>query len=160
MEGRMEIRIELLADHVDLVDTVVAWHWREWGHGHADALLDEWRARLVERSTRDRIPFTLIAFADDVPVGCVSVCDDDLDARFAGHGPWLSGMLVIGDARNQGVGRALLREVEVLARRFGASELWLRTGEASAFYERCGWIVVSRKQQLEDDTVMRVDLAS
>jgi GNAT superfamily N-acetyltransferase len=69
-------------------------------------------------------------------------------------------MFVIGEARDQGVGRALLREVELLARRFGASELWLHTGEASAFYERCGWTVVARKQQLHEDTVMRVDLGS
>jgi GNAT superfamily N-acetyltransferase len=156
----METRVELLADHVDLVDTVVGWHWREWSHGHADASLDDWRARLVTRSNRDRVPFTLVAFVDSVPVGCVSVCDDDIDAGFADHGPWLSGMLVIGAARNQGVGRALLCEVEVLARRFGASELWLHTAEASAFYERCGWIVVSRKQTLQEETVMRVDLAS
>ena len=156
----MDTRVALLADHLDLVDTVSGWHWREWSHGHADASLDEWRARLVARSNRDRVPFTLVAFVDAVPVGCVSVCDDDLDARFADHGPWLSGMLVIGEARNQGVGRALLCEAEVLARGFGASELWLHTGEAPAFYERCGWSVVSRKQQLDEDTVMRVDLAS
>ena len=62
--------------------------------------------------------------------------------------------------RNQGVGRALLHEAEVLARRFGASELWLHTGEAAAFYERCGWIAVSRKQRLPEDTVMRVELLS
>jgi len=118
------------------------------------------RARLVERSTRDRVPFTLIAFADELPVGCVSVCDDDLDARFADHGPWLSGMLVIGVARNQGVGRALLLEVERVTRKLGASDLWLYTSEAAAFYERCGWSVVARKERLQDGTVMRKDLAS
>jgi GNAT superfamily N-acetyltransferase len=156
----MDIRVEMLADHLDLVDTVAGWHWREWSHGHADASLDDWRARIVERSNRDRVPFTLIAFLDTVPVGCVSVCDDDLDARFADHGPWLSGMLVIGEARDQGVGRALADEAVLLARVYGASELWLHTSEASAFYERCGWSVVSRKQQLQEDTVMRIDLAS
>jgi len=155
----VKIRIEPLADHLDLVDTVVGWHWREWSHGDADASLDDWRARLVERSNRDRVPFTLIAFADAEPVGCVSVCDDDLDARFAGHGPWLSGMLVVGVARNRGVGRELLRVAELLARKFGASELWLYTSEAPAFYERCGWIVVSPKQRLQDTTVMRRDLS-
>jgi GNAT superfamily N-acetyltransferase len=154
----METRVDLLADHLDLVDTVTGWHWREWSHGHADASLDAWRARLVSRSHRDRVPFTLVGFVDAVAVGCVSVCDDDVDARFAGHGPWLSGMLVIGEARNLGVGRALLHEA-ALSRRFGAAELWLHTAEASAFYGRCGWNVVSRKQQLHEDTVMRVDLA-
>jgi GNAT superfamily N-acetyltransferase len=156
----VDVRVELLADHPGLVDLVVGWHWREWSHGHADASLDDWRARLVTRSNRDRVPFTLVAFVDSVLVGCLSVCDDDLDARYADHGPWLSGMLVIGEARDQGIGRALVHEAEMLARRFGASELWLHTGEASAFYARCGWSVVSPKLQLEEHTVMRVDLAS
>jgi GNAT superfamily N-acetyltransferase len=156
----MNTRVALLADHLDLVDTVIGWHWREWSHGHAGASLDEWRARLVTRSNRDRVPFTLVAFVDSEPVGCLSVCDDDFDARYADHGPWLSGMLVIGEARNQGVGRALVGEAEVLARRLGASELWLHTAEASAFYERCGWGVVSRKQQLHENTVMCIELAS
>jgi GNAT superfamily N-acetyltransferase len=156
----VDLRVEALADHPGLVDTVVGWHWREWSHGHAEASLDDWRSRLVARSNRDRVPFTLVAFLDAEPVGCVSVCDDDMDARFADHGPWLSGMLVIGEARNLGLGRALLREVEVRARRSGATELWLHTGEASAFYERCGWMVIARKQQMHEDTVMRLDLGS
>jgi len=155
----VKIRIEPLADHPDLVDAVVGWHWREWSHGYSDASLDDWRARLVERSNRDRVPFTLVAFADAEPVGCVSVCDDDVDARFAQHGPWLSGMLVIGVARNQGVGRALLREAELLAWKLGATDLWLYTSEAPAFYERCGWSVVFRKDRLQDHTVMRRDLS-
>jgi GNAT superfamily N-acetyltransferase len=151
----MQSRVEWLADHPGLVDTVLAWHWREWSHGEADASLDRWRAQLVERSNRDRIPFTLVAFVDDVAVGSVSVCEEDLDPRYADEGPWLSGMFVTGRARNQGIGRALLRVAEKQSRRFGATELWLFTTEAAAFYGRCGWDVVAGKEGLLDQTVMR-----
>ena len=38
---------------------------------------------------------------DQAPLGILgpAVGNDDLDARFADHGPWLSGMLVVGDAK-------------------------------------------------------------
>lgn len=156
----MDVRIESLADRPDLVDTVVGWHWREWSHGEAGASLEEWRARLVSRSTREGIPFTLVAFADDEPVGCVTVCIDDADADFADRGPWISGMLVVGVARNLGVGRAILRAAEDRARRQGASELWLWTTEAPAFYARCGWQLVSPKEGIRGRNVLRRDLAA
>jgi GNAT superfamily N-acetyltransferase len=156
----MHVDIAMLADHPDHLDTVIGWHWREWSHGEPDASLPEWRDKLVSRSLPDRIPFTLVAFAEAEPVGCVTVCTDDTDARFADRGPWISGMLVIGDARNLGIGRALLRAAEARARGFGAAELWLWTTEASAFYRRCGYHVVSPKEGLRGRTVLQRDLAA
>jgi GNAT superfamily N-acetyltransferase len=151
----MDCRVELLGDHLGLVDTVLTWHWREWSHGDPDATLEKWRAQLVERSNRDRVPFTLVAFVEDEPVGSVSVCEEDVDVRYAAEGPWLAGMVVVGRARNQGVGRALLRAAEDRARQLGISDLWLYTTEAAAFYARCGWAVVAAKTALAEQTVMR-----
>jgi GNAT superfamily N-acetyltransferase len=153
--GAMECRIEWLADHPELVDTVIGWHWREWSHGEAGASLAVWRARLVTRANRDRVPFTLVAFSGDEPIGCVSVCHDDVDVRFPLEGPWISGMFVLGIARDQGVGRMLVRAAQDAARDFGAEKLWLWTTEAAAFYRRCGWEIVVAKQGLADATVMR-----
>jgi len=151
----MKPRVEWLADHPDLVDTVIGWHWREWSHGEPGASLDAWRARLVTRANRDQVPFTLVAFVDDEPVGCVSVCHDDVDARYSLEGPWISGMFVVGPARDQGVGRLLVRAAEDRARACGAVQLWLWTSEAAAFYARCDWETVVAKQGLADVTVMR-----
>ena len=78
-----------------------------------------------------------------VPVGCVSVCDDDFDVRFADRGPWLSGMLVIGESLATRASDACSCTKPTSRAAFGASGLWLYTGEAAAFYnERCGWNVV------------------
>lgn len=97
-------------------DTVLAWHWREWGHAEADADVEEWRTRLAGRCRNDAIPFTLLAHVGADPVGCVTVCHEDRDPRFADRGPWLAGMIVVGPARNLGVGRTLLRAAEQQAR--------------------------------------------
>ncbi|MCW2751332.1 MAG: putative N-acetyltransferase [Aeromicrobium sp.] len=154
----MEARIELLSADSPLIDTVIGWHWHEWSNKNDDADLDVWRARLCSRTNHDRVPFTLIGHLGTEPVGCVSVTDDDVDDRFADRGPWLSGMLVIGPARNLGVGRALLRATEVRASAVGATELWLHTGEAEQFYERCDWSYLVRKEHVGDDAVMRREL--
>jgi len=151
----VEPRIELLRPDSPLVDIVVDWHWREWSSDHDDADLDRWRAGVRERTNVDRVPFTLVAHLDGEPVGCLSVTDDDRDERFADRGPWLSGMLVVGRARNLGVGRALVDAAETTARRFGVPELWLRTETAGPFYERCGWVYAVPKQALGFAAVMR-----
>jgi GNAT superfamily N-acetyltransferase len=154
----MERRIELLNADSPLLDTVIRWHWHEWSHEYDDADFDEWRARLRGRANHDHVPFTLVARLDGEPVGCLSVCDDDVDDRFADRGPWLSGMFVVARARNLGVGRTLLQASEEWARSFGATELWLHTGEAGPFYERCGYRYAHRREHRNDDAVLRRDL--
>jgi GNAT superfamily N-acetyltransferase len=155
----VEARIEPLEAYTPPFDTVIGWHWREWSHGEPDADLEAWRRRLASRCQHDAIPFTLVAYLGSDPVGCLTTCHDDTDSRFPGHGPWLSGMFVIGDARNLGIGRALLRATEHRAHALGASELWLYTSEAGPFYERCGYTYAHRKDALRDNAVLHRSLS-
>jgi len=150
---RVEIHTELLTADAPVLETVLGWHWHEWSADEAGDL-DSWRARLRGRSLVDGIPFTLVAFLDAEPVGCLTVCHDDADARFPDHGPWLSGMLVIGRARDLGAGRTLLADGATRARSSGATELWLYTSEAARFYERCGYRVAHAKESLHDNAVL------
>lgn len=150
----MEPRVELLVPDAAPFDTVVDWHWREWSHGYDNPDFEAWRWRLRSRCTGDRIPFTLVAYIDADPVGCLSVCDEDVDDRFADHGPWLSGMFVDGRARNLGAGRALVQVAEQRAHTLGAFRLWVHTSEAGPFYSRCGWTYAHRKEALEDESVL------
>lgn len=150
----MDVRVEMLTEDSPLLDSLVAWHWREWGNG-SSADRDDWRARIRSRSNTDRIPFTLVAYLDGEPTGSVSICNDNADERFAYRGAWLTGMYVLGPARNLGVGRELVRVAEQTARRFGATELRLHTAEAGPFYERCGWSYLHRKDEPNDQSVMR-----
>lgn len=153
------VRLELLADHLDLVPTVARWHWREWGE--EDDELDEakWVAVVGSRTGRDEVPFTLIAFVDEQLVGSLSVCADDTDAEFADEGPWLSGMFVRPPARDLGIGRQLVAEVERRATAAGHRTLWAHTAEAERFYVRCGWEVVRPKEPMRRDAVVRRSLS-
>jgi GNAT superfamily N-acetyltransferase len=153
----MDVAVESLAADASVVDTVVAWHWAEWSADHADADLEAWRRGLRGRCTT-AIPFTLVAYADAEPVGCVSVCHDDADPDHLDRGPWVSGLLVIRRARNLGVGRTLLGAAGERARRHGATELWLHTSEAAQFYERCGYELVRARTDLQAAAVLRTRL--
>ena len=136
-----DITITSLSEHPDLVAVIASWHWREWGHTASGETLDDWVTRLHSRAGAEGLPFTLVALLGDVPVGAVSVCWDDIDQRFPGVGPWLSGMVVRSDARNLGVGARLVRAAEDRCRQLGHERLWLYTREALRFYARLGWRV-------------------
>jgi len=152
------VAVELLDAASPLVETVCAWHWHAFADGVETGQRAAWLGRLRQRCSRDAIPFTLVAQVGGEPVGCLTVCDDDADPRYANAGPWLSGMVVVPRARNLGVGRALLLAAAERARALGARELWLHTGEAARFYERCGYRLVREKQGLDDDAVLTIAL--
>ncbi len=149
----MDVHIDLLHAGDPLLETVSGWHWREWSLG-TEAERDAWRDRLSARTGATGIPFTLVARWGDEPVASISVCTDDVDAEFADRGPWLSGVFVLGAARDLGLGRRLLDVAADHARRAGATELWLHTGEAARFYQRCGYTVARPKTSLERDAVL------
>ena len=136
-----------------VLDTVAHWHWREWSLGTEEERA-RWDRNLRARTGVTGIPFTLVAYWGDDPVGSVSVCTDDVDPEYPDRGPWLSGVFVLGAARDLGLGRRLLTEAEDRARAAGATELWLHTGEAARFYERCGYTTARPKTSLEQDAVL------
>lgn len=149
----VDARIAPVAADDPVLGTVAHWHWKEWSLGTEPERV-AWEARLRARTGAHGIPFTLVARWGDEPVGSVSVCTDDVDAEFADRGPWLSGVFVLGAARDLGLGRRLLADAEDRARAAGATEIWLHTGEAARFYERCGYTVARPKTSLERDAVL------
>jgi GNAT superfamily N-acetyltransferase len=155
----MDVHVDLLKADDPVLETVLHWHWREWSLG-TDAERNEWRERLRARTGQTGIPFTFVARWDGEPVGSISVCTDDGDAAFADRGPWLTGVYVLGAARDLGLGRRLLELAEGRAREAGATELWLHTGEAARFYERCGYTVARPKTSLAEDAVLWRSLSS
>ena len=152
------IEVKRLTADAAVFDEVFRWHWREWGVSTPDADESEWRAQLARRCHVDGIPFTVVAALDGEPVGCVSVCEDDRDVRYGERGPWLSGMVVVGPARNMGVGRELLVAAADAARQAAVAELWVWTTEAGPFYERCGYEYAHRKETLRDQSVLYLAL--
>ena len=152
------IEVRRLRADAPVFDEVFRWHWLEWGVSTPNADERGWRTQLASRCRAEGIPFTVVASLDGEPVGCVSVCEDDRDTRYDDRGPWLSGMVVVGPARNMGVGRELLGAAAEGVRRAAAGELWVWTAEAGPFYERCGYQYAHRKQTVRDPSVLYLAL--
>ncbi len=152
------IEVRRLSADTAVFGEVFRWHWLEWGVSTPNADERGWRTQLANRCQDGGIPFTVVASLDEEPVGCASVCEDDRDTRYGDRGPWLSGMVVVGPARNMGVGRELLSAAADGARQAAATELWVWTTEAGPFYERCGYEYARRKETLSDRSVLYVAL--
>jgi GNAT superfamily N-acetyltransferase len=136
------IVIRHLADSPEAAADVATWHWPEWGPFVLDGTLDGLRRRLATWVNRDKPPMMLVAFADEQPVGSVSLVDHDMERpapELAALSPWLSGLFVVPSMRRRGVGSVLVRACEEHAERLGSRALFLYTERARGFYERLGW---------------------
>ncbi len=96
--------------------------------------------RDVARRVADRQVTLLVAELDDRLVGTVQLCK--AAAENQPHRADVAKMLVHRSARRRGVGEALMRSVEALARADGKSLLVLDTvtgGDGERLYARMGW---------------------
>jgi GNAT superfamily N-acetyltransferase len=132
------VRIESIADHLGLVDTIARWHWDEWGHSDPAGSLQSWTEGLRERTKRGEIPTTYIALHDDKPIGSVTLVEHDMSKRLD-LSPWLAGVYVKPEHRGRGVGSALVQHAVAEAAKMGIKRLYLYTNPAKEFYEKLGW---------------------
>ena len=132
-------RIFLLADRPDLVEPVGRLRWREWGHAPEPEDPAFWVKATRREAGRDALPFTMVAVdAAGAVIGAIGLGEYDR-AEPRDRGPWVLGMVVDPARRGRGLGRALLRALQERAAEVGHHELWVATGNAAGFYERCGW---------------------
>jgi N-acetylglutamate synthase-like GNAT family acetyltransferase len=73
-----------------------------------------------------------------VCAGTVSLTGNDLRCR-PEYTPWLASLFVHEDYRKQGIGEALIEQVNDIRKSMGYPELYLRTEDAGGYYRRFGW---------------------
>jgi GNAT superfamily N-acetyltransferase len=160
----MDVVIEPLGRHPELIQVAAEWHWREWGHTDPGGSLESWTTALGGQADAVEIPGTLIALADGSPVGVVCLVAEDMPgyAPAAGLAPWVKGLYVIPGARGRGHGERLTRRCEAWAATLGHDALYLyseRGSTAEALYERLGWQTINTGRHEDIDvTVMRTSL--
>ena len=81
-EGRrtssMDIVVDPLSNHPELIPVAAEWHFREWGHTDPGGSLEAWTAGMARQAGADHIPGTLIALEDGSPVGVVCLVARDM----------------------------------------------------------------------------------
>ncbi len=151
----MESRIEHLFEHPEWIRLVAGWIYDEFWTGKPGVSVETFVARLGEATDPDRVPLSLLALSDGRPVGTVNLVHTDSEARPDLH-PWLAALVVVPEARGQGIGSALVRELNAEAARLGFGELFLGT-DIPEFYSRLG---AERFQTVRGDLcIMRFPLA-
>lgn len=139
------VRVAFAAEVPSAAEVVGAWHWAEWGPSDEGETKSDWVARLRSWCRTSSLPVLLVAVDDDHDlVGSVSLIESDMPhhADWADVGPWLSGLYVVPERRESGVGRALVAACEEHARRCGIETLLLYTSAAQRLYEDLGWQVL------------------
>ncbi len=132
----MMAEIHYLMDYPVYLPIIAFWNYREWHFGKEpfDEIIERYRQRLQ----RDKVPTTLIALEDTMPVGSVSIKNDDLIER-PDLNPWLASLFILADYRGRDIGRRLLRAGEQSANAAGVGRLYLFTHTAAGLYEKEGW---------------------
>ena len=88
----------------------------------------------------DTIKYTVIAYANEIPVGCGAI------KRYAPDCMEVKRMYVLPDKRGQGIASAILHELEQWAMELGCRKCQLETGknqpEAIALYTKNGYCII------------------
>jgi len=156
----MELQIEYLSDHKDLIPTVARWVYGEWSSIMPYDSLEEWTRDLEGRLRRGQIPTTFVALLGDQPVGCASLVEHDLETH-RHLSPWLAEVYVCPAYRRRGIGSALVRRAAEQARALGIKTVYLYTFDREKFYARLGWSTWERTEgHAERITVMKQELDS
>ena len=129
--------IAFLADHPDAVPVVAAWLHQKWFR-NLDLSPSETEEKVRSWLSREEIPLALLALVDSVPVGVVSIIEDD-DPLSPEPAYCLNGLYVVAPWRRRGIGGMLCRRALVEARRLGLPALSLYTRDAEFYYQGLGW---------------------
>lgn len=135
----MAIEIKSLDARPDLLPVTA--HWR-WDAFFSDAMTQSEVEALEATSLTDQLmPTVLVLLENNVPIGMVAICEDDLENR-PDLNPWLAGLFVDPNHRGRGLAKVLIAELENLARSHLIERLTLYTSTAEKLYESLDWHVV------------------
>ena len=140
---RTILRISHLADHPEAIPVVRKWFEVEWAAYYGPGGPGDAERDLLAYSRRGQLPVGLIAFYDEQLCGIAALTAHSI--RTHPHlSPWAAAGLVRPPFRGRGVGSALLRALEEVARGLGYAIMYCGTASAMGLLERHGWRCLER----------------
>lgn len=134
-----DLTIAYLADHPQYIPQLAQWLHEQFGYLSTATTLDMRIERLQHNCKRHAVPSTFIALRGDALVGSAALVVSDMSIR-PNLTPWLASVYVAPEAREQGIGRALVHHVAADAAAQGHPRLWLYTSDDRLrFYGAMGW---------------------
>ena len=131
--------ISLLADRPEFIETLAPWVAQQWSPLLPQLTAESCAAKFHTHLNSNALPIAWVAHEGTHVLGTASLRIHDLPGR-EDLTPWLGGVYVGAEFRNQGVGTALCTVAEQQAKsRFGIATLYLFTLDRQGWYRKRGW---------------------
>lgn len=152
----MSIQFDYLADHPELVPTVVRWWHSVW----ADRMGDDFES--LERQLADSLgktdyPTHVLALVRDEPVAVAALKLHELEDLFPQNMYWLGSVFVAEAWRGARLGAQITEQIVQLARDRNLPHLYLQTQNLSGgLYARLGWRSLQTLEVEGEETLLMV----
>jgi GNAT superfamily N-acetyltransferase len=123
------------------IPIIAKWIYDEWAYAFPLRDLQEIQRGLMGRINESEMPITLIAHDERGVLGTASLKASEMDI-LPDLTPWLSSVYVHPDHRGTGVAKALVEEIEKIARQAGFKKLYVFNPITHGVFEKLGWSVV------------------
>lgn len=142
-----------LADEPQYIDTCAAWHFTAWGIKSSERTLQKDIKKFEISINKDKAPLTIVYIEEkrNVPVAMGSIWLND-SQRWPDHNPWITGIYVHEDCRNQGLAKSIMNNLETIAKSIGIPEIYLTASAATALYENLEYDVLEKREAPETPT--------
>lgn len=126
-----------LANKPEYIGLVVDLLFDEWGHKQPNNNKNFWDSWVRSSLSLVDVPQTYVVIDSSKLVGTFSLWRCDVQSR-QDLFPWLGGVVVRKECRDEGIGTFMVKEAIQIARKLGYKELFLST-KLFDFYDSLGW---------------------
>lgn len=122
------------------IPIIAKWIYEEWAYAFPLRDLQEIQRGLYGRVNESEMPITLIAHDERGVLGTASLKASDMDLM-PELTPWLSSVYVHPEHRGTGIAKALVGEIEKIARQLGFTKLYVFNPIQQGVFETMDWSV-------------------
>lgn len=135
------MEIKYLSDVPEITPIIAYWSHKQWWK-NGKRPFSETMEVFIHRQNRNKLPLTIVAIDDYLPVGMVSIVMDDYLDGWGEFSPWVAALYVDEEFRNLGIAKKLLEEIFRILHSFGNQVVYLHTETACSYYLKQGWQVI------------------
>ncbi|MFS2173369.1 GNAT family N-acetyltransferase [Priestia megaterium] len=133
--------IDLLENQADFITDVSSMVYKEFVVNTGSKMTFDDVFTYFSNTHSKQFPITLVAIEKTERIGTVSIFENDLKEREI-YKPWLASLYTTFEHRGKGVGQRLINETLKVVKELGYKEVYLRTENASNYYQDRGWSFV------------------
>src|SRR5574338_417909 len=140
MSRPLMIVLKQLPECQEHLEAVGLWIYEQWWSKRCNSpeVVVDW---LRTHTKLDTVPYSVIALANDEPVGSCSVIENDCIHR-PQYSPWVAAVYVKPDFRRRGIASMILHEAASIAARARIQTLFIDClATTASMYEKNGWTI-------------------